>query len=94
MSNFATSKKLYRAITRSDDIDAWWSFNRDSLRANQVKSDSVDGTMATIYDAWVSKKGKFGQGLAFDKTSDDGRMKIEDNGISLNESGWTLFSMV
>ena len=90
VSNFATSKKLYRAITRSDDIDAWWSFNRDSLRANQVKSDSVDGTMATIYDAWVSKKGKFGQGLAFDKTSDDGRMKIEDNGISLNESGWTL----
>ena len=46
--------------------------------------------MATIYDAWVSPKGKFGQGLAFDKTSDDGRMKIEPNGISLNETGWTL----
>ena len=27
--------------------------------------------------------------LAFDKT-DDGRMKIEDNGLTLNDSGWTL----
>ena len=41
VSNFATSKKLYRAITRPDDIDAWWSFNRDSLRSNQVQSDSA-----------------------------------------------------
>ena len=90
VSNFATSKKLYRAITRPDDIDAWWSFNRDSLRSNQVQSDSADATVATIYDAWVTQKGKFGQGLAFDKTLDDGRMKIEPNGISLNESGWTL----
>ncbi|HAF57960.1 MAG TPA: hypothetical protein DCL00_00045, partial [Opitutae bacterium] len=90
VSNYNKSKKLYRAITRSDDIEAWWSFNRDSLRSNQVQSDSADRTTGTIYDAWVTPRGRFGQGLAFDKTSNDGRMKIEPNGISLNEDGWTL----
>ena len=44
---------------------------------NQVRSDNADATLATIYDAWVTPNGKFGQGLAFDKTTDDGRMKIE-----------------
>ena len=63
---------------------------RDSLRTNQVRSDNADATLATIYDAWVTPNGKFGQGLAFDKTTDDGRMKIEDNGLTLNDSGWTL----
>ena len=49
-------QETYRAITRSDDIEAWWSFNRDSLRSNQVQSDSADRTTATIYDAWVTPR--------------------------------------
>ena len=31
VSSSSTSKKLFRATTRSDLLDAWWSFNRDSL---------------------------------------------------------------
>ena len=56
VSSSASSKKLYRATTRSDLLDAWWSFDRDSPRSNEVYSDNTDKTMATIYDAWVSPK--------------------------------------
>ena len=56
-------------------------------RAKQARSDDTSSSMATLYDAWVTAKGKFGQGLAFDKSSDDGRMKIEPNGIPLKIVG-------
>ena len=90
VSGFANSKKLFRATTRSDLLDAWWSFDRDTPRSTQVRSDDTNLWSATLYDAWVTARGKFGQGLAFDKSSGDGRMKVEPNGIPLSDNGWTL----
>ena len=87
---YATSTKLYRAVTRSESLQDWWSFDRDSLRTSSVQSGGMGGRKASIYDAWVSPKGKFGQGLAYNKTSLNGRMKIEPNGIELEDSGWTI----
>ena len=89
-SSSASTVKMYRAVTRGGDLGAWWSFDRDSFSSNEVFSDAVDATMATLYDAVVSPKGRFGPGLAFDRSSKDGRMKIEPNGIDLNDNGWAI----
>ena len=81
---------MYRVVTRGDELDAWWSFDRDQPEFTEVTSDSEDGTKATLYDAKVTTAGRFGNGVAFDRSQKDGRMKIEPNGIDLNSNGWTI----
>ena len=61
VSNSVSSKKLFRSTTRPDDLDAWWSFNRDSLRTNTVLSDGIDATLAIIYDGWVTSQENSGR---------------------------------
>ena len=84
------TRKMYRAVTRGENLDAWWSFDRDNPSHNEVFSDAGDGQMATLYDSKITPAGRFGNGLAFDRSKKDGRMKVEPNGIDLNGNGWSV----
>ena len=90
LSGSVSTLKMYRNITRAEDLAAWWSFDRDHLGSNLVNSDGKDQTEAVLYDATVSQIGRFGQGITFDKTRSTGRMKIEPSGIQLSQDGWSL----
>ena len=90
LGSSVSSVKMYRDVTRAEDLAAWWSFDRDPLYSKLVRSDAKDRTYAVLYSAMVSNLGRFGNGLAFDKTKSDGRMKIDPNGIQLSSDGWTI----
>ena len=80
---------MYRAVTRGEDLTAWWPFDTDSLNSSSVISKTAGSQVATLFDASVSSSGRFGQGVRFRKDQSDARIRVENNGINLGNV-WTL----
>ena len=71
---FATTKKMYRAVTRGDTLLAWWPFDDDDLSSNLVTGKTDNQRTADLFDgAVVTELGKFGRGLSFDKFNSKSR---------------------
>ena len=85
---------MYRAITRADDLIAWWPFDDDPLGANVlVTGKSLNAETANLFDAEVTNYGRFGKGIRFYKEQTDARMRINNDGVDIGAS-WTLSSWV
>ena len=81
---------MYRAVTRGQDLIAWWPFDNEVVGATSVTGKTANAELANLYDgATVSGLGKFGKGLKFDRTNTRSRMTIQNNGIDLGNN-WTL----
>ena len=81
---------MYRAVTRGQDLIAWWPFDNEVVGATSVTGKTANAELANLYDgATVSMFGKFGKGLKFDRTNTRSRMTIQNNGIDLGNN-WTL----
>ena len=81
---------MYRAVTRGQDLIAWWPFDNEVIGATSVSGKTANAELANLYDgASVSMFGKFDKGLKFDRTNSRSRMTIQNNGIDLGNN-WTL----
>ena len=81
---------MYRAVTRGQDLIAWWPFDNEVVGATSVTGKTANAELANLYDgATVSGLGKFGKGLRFDRTNTRSRMTIQNNGIDLGNN-WTF----
>ena len=93
VNNSISTRKMYRAVTRGENLVAWWPFDTDSLNATSVVSQTAGGQTASLgtgfYNAYVSRFGRFGQGVRFRKDKTNARIRIDNNGINLG-SAWTL----
>ncbi len=87
--NSIATRKMYRAVTRGENLVAWWPFDTDAINSNQAVSKTAGMQEATLYDASISSFGRFGRGVRFRKDQPDARIRVENNGITLG-SAWTL----
>ena len=54
---------MYRAVTRGQDLIAWWPFDNEVVGATSVTGKTANAELANLYDgATVSGLGKFGKG--------------------------------
>ena len=84
------TRLMYRAVTRGQDLIAWWPFDNEVIGATSVTGKTANAELANLYDgASVSGFGKFDKGLKFDRTNSRSRMTIQNNGIDLGNN-WTL----
>ena len=90
---YAETRKMHRAVTRGNDLLAWWPMDNDSLGSSTVIGKSLNERTANLYDVEVTSFGKFGRGLHFDREQTDARLRINDNGVDI-ESSWTLSAWI
>ncbi|MDG1138462.1 MAG: hypothetical protein P8N49_02955 [Opitutales bacterium] len=86
---YAETRKMHRAVTRGNDLLAWWPLDEDSIGSNIITGKSLNERTADLYDAGVTAYGKFGRGLLFDIEQTDARVRINDNGVDIG-TAWTL----
>ena len=84
-----TTRRMYRAVTRGQDLVAWWPFDDDGLSDNFALSKTGDAQIASLYNVKISHSGRFGKGAHFLKNKSDARIRIDNNGINLGNA-WTL----
>ena len=85
-----TIRKMFRAVTRAEDLLAWWPFDSDPLYSSTVISQTPGADTASLYNAEVSPYGRFGYGLRFDKDKTNARMRHDNNGVDITPNSWTL----
>ncbi|MEC9122513.1 MAG: LamG-like jellyroll fold domain-containing protein, partial [Verrucomicrobiota bacterium] len=85
-----TTRKMFRAVTRGDELLAWWPFDTDSLGGTTVTSQTPGADSATLFDAEVSPYGRFGKGVRFDVEQTDARMRHDGNGVDVVSNSWSM----
>ena len=91
---FAITRKMHRAVTRGDDLIAWWPFDDDPIGPDVVVTGkSPNERTANLFNAEITRYGRFGRGVYFDKQSTNARMRINDDGVDIG-GAWTLSAWV
>ena len=88
-NNSESTRKMYRAVTRGEDLLAWWPFDTEVVNGTFAVSKTAGSQVISLFDSSISLQGRYGQGVRFRKDQSDARIRVENNGIDLGNS-WTL----
>ena len=90
-----STRLMYRAVTRGQDLLAWWPFDEDAVGSGNVIGKTSNARTANLYDgAVVSSFGKFGNGVRFDRTRTGSRMTVDDGKTVGLGNNWTFSAWV
>ena len=60
-----STRLMYRAVTRGQDLLAWWPFDNDVIGSGTVTGKTINARVANLYNGTeISHYGKFGKGLS------------------------------
>ena len=85
----ATTRLMWRSVTRGETLSAWWPFDGDAGNIAQDRSGNENN--ATLIDSELTAEGRFGQGVRFSPEKNAARIQTNAAaGIDLVANSYTL----